>query len=71
MYGDLDETGWMASADQVDDFFVAIVYRQSGNSLPSGALLQTPGESLQVDQPARSIAPVNWLFHNPIVRKQE
>lgn len=71
MYGDLDETGWVASAGQVDDFLVAMVYRQSGNSLPSGTLLHFPGESLQVDQPARSIAQVTWLFHNPIVRKQE
>lgn len=64
--GDQSDEGWMASAGQVGDFLVALVYRQSGQMPPTGSLLQTPGEPLQVDQAATPIAPVSWLFHNPI-----
>ncbi|MEP1215549.1 MAG: 4'-phosphopantetheinyl transferase superfamily protein [Marinobacter sp.] len=72
LFGDREDDGWMASAGLVGDFLVALVYHQSGRSLPSGVLLQTPGDPLQASQPAQSIATVNWLFHNPvIIRKQE
>lgn len=69
--GDQSDEGWMASAGQVGDFLVALVYRQSGQTYPTGSLLQTPGEPLQVDQPARPIAPVSWLFHNPVSMSKE
>ncbi|MFN2361035.1 MAG: 4'-phosphopantetheinyl transferase superfamily protein [Marinobacter sp.] len=72
MFGDRNGEGWMASSGQVDDFLVALVYRRAGNSPPSGTLLQPPGDTLQVDQPARPVAPVRWLFHTPVMaRKQE
>lgn len=66
LFGDQDDEGWMASAGQVDDFLVALVYHPSGQSQPSGSLLQTPQEPLQAGQPAKPIAPVSWLFHNPV-----
>lgn len=68
--GDQDE-GWMASAGEVGDFLVALVYRQHGNSLPSGSLLQCPGETLPVSHPAERMSPVNWLFHHPIITREQ
>lgn len=72
LYGDRANQGWMASAGQVGDFLVALIYHRSGDSLPSGSLLQTPAKLLHASQPALAIAPVDWLFHNPVlIRKQE
>lgn len=72
LIGDRSDESWMASSGQVGDFLVALVYHQSGHLLPSGSLLQTPGGLFEASQPARPIAPVDWLFHNPVnIRKQE
>ncbi|MCL7942595.1 4'-phosphopantetheinyl transferase superfamily protein [Marinobacter sp. ATCH36] len=72
LFGDRNDESWMASAGQVGDFLVALVYHQHGPSLPVGYLLQTPDEPLEAGQRAGPIAQVNWLLHNPvIIRKQE
>ncbi|WP_292016768.1 4'-phosphopantetheinyl transferase superfamily protein [Marinobacter sp. HL-58] len=71
LFGDRPGEDWMATSGQVDDFLVALVYRRSGKLSPSGSLLQPPGDALQMDQPARPVAPVRWLFHTPIMTREQ
>lgn len=71
LYGDQINKDWIASAGQIGDFLVALVYRQQGHSVPCGYAVTPPEEPLQADQPATRIGPVNWLFHKFITAHEQ